>query len=121
MKSHWMEYQGQRIFFADYSNFGNETEAMRREVEQAVDALTKEPAKSVLVLSSFEGTNTSISNLNVIRQTIQRANFAVIKRGLLGVDGVRRIFMTTFSNVLGDTNIAAFSSQEEALDWLIKN
>jgi hypothetical protein len=121
MKSHWMEYQGKRIFFADYSGFGSDSEALRGEVEQAVDLLANEPAKSVLVLSSFEDTISSMGNLNVIRQTVQRANFAVIKRALLGVTGVRRIFLTTFNHVLGDTSVNAFDTQEQALDWLVSS
>jgi hypothetical protein len=121
MKSHWMDYKGKRVFFADYSGFGSETEALRQEVEQAVEVLVKEPAKSVLVISSFEETISSVTNLNVIRQTVQRANYAVLKRALLGVGGVRRIFLTTFNNVLGDTKVAAFDTQEQALDWLVSN
>jgi hypothetical protein len=119
MKSQWIEHQGQRIFYADYSGFGDDTQALRQEVEQAVDLLAREPEKSVCVLSNFEETNSSMSNLNTVRQTIQRANSAVIKRALLGVSGGRRIFLTTFSNVFGDTKVKAFDTREQALDWLV--
>jgi hypothetical protein len=119
MKSRWIEYQGKRVFFADYSGFGTDTEFLCQEVTLAVDELVKQPPKSVLVMSSFEDTVASMGNMNVLRTIIARANFAVIKRALLGVTGTRRIFMTTFSNVLGNTRVAAFDTQEEALDWLV--
>jgi hypothetical protein len=121
MKSNWIDYKGKRIFFADYSGFGNDSEALQKEVEQAIDTIAKESTKSVLVLSSFEETVSSVSNLNVIRHSIHRSNFAVIKRALIGVGGVRRIFLTTFNNVIGDTSVAAFDTKEQALEWLIKS
>ncbi|MBN2388519.1 MAG: hypothetical protein JXB85_15990 [Anaerolineales bacterium] len=120
MKSHWIEHKGRRIFFADYSDFENDTQALQEEVDQAVDAIAQEAYKSVLVLSSFVGTLETISNLRVVRQAIPRANQAVIKRALLGVSGPRRLFITTFASVLGDTIVKAFDTQIQALDWLVE-
>ncbi|HTX91246.1 MAG TPA: hypothetical protein VMC09_08520 [Anaerolineales bacterium] len=120
MKSHWIDYRGKRIFFADYSGFGNDTAGLQQELDEAVEVLAREPDKSVLVLSNFENTVTTVTNLNAVRHSIQPANKAVIKRAILGVGGVRRMFLTTFSNVLGDTDVAAFDTQEQALVWLTK-
>lgn len=119
MKSHWMEHQGQRIFVADYSGFGDDHAALQAEVEQAISTLAAEPQKSVLVLADFEGTEPSFANLNVIRRLVPRANRAVIKRALLGLSGPSRFFITTFSNVTGETLVMAFASREKALEWLV--
>jgi hypothetical protein len=37
MKSHWIEHKGKSAFFADYSGFGSDFNALRQEVEEAVD------------------------------------------------------------------------------------
>ena len=119
MKSHWIEYKGSRIFYADYTGFGNDNEALYREVEEAVEILAKEPKKSVLVLSDFSDTVETMKNLEVVRQLVKRSNFAVIKRALLGVSGVRRVFITTFANVTGGMKVEGFDNREDALEWLV--
>jgi hypothetical protein len=119
MKSNWIEHQGKRIFFADYSGFGDDSLALHREVEAAIEAIAVEPVKSVLVLVNFEGTHPSIANLNVVRKLVPRANLAVIRRALLGLSGSSRFFITTFANVTGGTPMVAFESREKALEWLI--
>jgi hypothetical protein len=60
-----------------------------------------------------------MNNLNTVRQLVRRSNSAVIKRALLGVGGIRRIFITTFSSVTGDTLVEGFDDRKTALDWLI--
>lgn len=121
MKSHWIEHKGRRIFFADYSGFGTDSDALRQEVEDAVAVIAAEPEKSVLVLSDLTGTVESTTNMRIIRQVVPRANRAVVKRALLGFSGSRRILLTLFANVLGDTRVAAFDDKETALDWLVKD
>ncbi len=121
MKSRWIDYKNRRIFFADYTDFGNDSEGLRAEVAEAVDTIAREPSKSVLVLSDFSGTVETMKNLDVVRQLVKRSNAAVIKRALLGISGIRSIFMTTFSNVTGGVKMEAFDNREAAMDWLIKS
>lgn len=119
MKSTWIEHQGKRIFYADYSGFGSDSVALQQEVNEAVNAISSEPENSVLVLVNFEDTDTSMANLAVIRKLIARANRAVTRRALLGLSGSRRFFITTFANVTGNTLVMAFDTREKALDWLV--
>jgi hypothetical protein len=119
MKSTWIEYQGKRIFYADYSGFGSDSLALHQEVEEAVNVISSEPENSVQVLVNFEDTDTSMANLNVMRTLVGRANRAVTKRALLGLGGSRRFFITTFANVTGNTLLMAFDTRQKALDWLV--
>lgn len=119
MKSHWIEHQGKRIFFADYSGFGEGGPSLRAELKSAVETIAKEPEKSVLVLANFEGTEASMSNLKVLRQFAPKSKHAVRKRAILGVSGTRRFFITTLGHVIGNAPMEAFDSQEQALDWLV--
>jgi hypothetical protein len=119
MKSQWIEHKGKRIFFADYSGFGQDPEGLRKEMEPAVNLIAVEPSRSVRVLVNFEGTVETRANLDVVRMLTSRSNHAVLKRALLGVHGVRRLFITTFGNVIQGTHVKAFDSREKALDWLV--
>ncbi len=119
MKSQWIECDGKRVFFANYTGFGSDSDALYQEVKQATDTIAREPPKSVLVLSDFTGTVETLKNLDVMRQLIKHANPSVLKRALLGLGGVRRLFITTFSNVTGGTKVEAFDNREDALAWLV--
>jgi hypothetical protein len=119
MKSLWIDHKGKRIFYADYSGFGSDNNALDQEVDEAVSVISREPENSVLVLVNFENTDASMANLAVMRKLVMRANQAVFKRALLGVSGSRRFFITTFANVTGGTQIMAFDTREKALDWLV--
>jgi hypothetical protein len=119
MKSHWIEHQGKRIFYADYSGLGSDTSALHQEVSEAVEMLSREPEKSVLVLVNFEATEASMANLAVMRKLVPRSNRAVIKRALLGVSGSRRFFITTFAAVTGGMPIVAFDTWDQAAEWLV--
>ncbi len=121
MKSCWITYKDKRVFFADYSGFGSDSDALAAEVSQAIDTIALEPQKSVLVLSDFTGTTETIKNLDIVRRLVKHSNAAVIKRALLGLGGVRQVFITTFGNVLGGMKVQAFDSREEALDWLVRD
>jgi hypothetical protein len=72
-----------------------------------------------LVLSDFSNTVETMKNLDVVRHLVQRSNPAVIKRALLGVGGIRRVFITTFTNVTGGMKVEAFDQREDALEWLV--
>jgi len=84
MKSLWIEHEGKRIFYADYSGFGSDHLALQQEADEAVGVIAGEPDKSVLVLVSFENTDASMSNQSVICKLITRANHVVLKRALGG-------------------------------------
>jgi hypothetical protein len=46
MKSDWIDYQGSRVFIAEYCHFGDDSQALRREVAEAVQTLAKQPEAS---------------------------------------------------------------------------
>jgi hypothetical protein len=121
MQSQWIEHKGTRIFYANYSGFGDNIVAFEQEIKDASEILATQPAKSVFVLSNTEGNSTTYAHLNILRKYIPTTNPAVIKRAMLGITATQKIFVTTFANTFGDVRSQAFSSQEEALDWLVKD
>jgi hypothetical protein len=120
LKSHWIEHQGRRVFYADYSGFGDNLELLQEEMEPVIQLLSELPAKSVDVVANFEGTDSSIPTINLLKRLLPRANPAVRKRAILGVTGSKRFLQTTLLTVTGNTTIHLFDNLELALEWLSK-
>jgi len=118
MKSHWIEHNGKRIFYADYSGFGDDTQQLKQEMEPAIQLISEQPPNSVLVLANLEGLDSSITTMNLLREMLPLANTAILKRAVLGISGSRRFLQTTMLNVTGNTSVKLFTSRELALDWL---
>lgn len=119
MKSHWMEHNGRQVFYADYSGFGSNAEALYQEAEEAIGFLSQQPSKSTLVLADFAGTAASVVSSDVFRKLLPKSNQAVIKRAVIGLSAAGRIFMNTLSNVTGGMPVRAFDSEQAALNWLM--
>ena len=121
MKSHWIEHQGKRIFYADYSSFGDDADALYQEAEPAIQTLAAEPEKSALVIANFEGTNSSIMNSDVFKQLLPKSNPSVKRRAFLGMGGAKKFFLTTLNSLMSGSRGLAFDSLDQALEWIIKD
>lgn len=119
MKSHWVEHKGKRVFMAEYSNFGMNSAALQQEVNEILAVLQNQPPNSVLVIANVVGTTASVDNIRVLKNTLQKSNTWVRKRGVIGVSRIQRYFMDIFNELAGSAHFEIFSTQEEALDWIV--
>ena len=119
MKSHWIEYKGKRVFIAEYSNFGTDTNALFTESSEILQVITKEPPNSILIVSNLNGTVATPANLDVFRNTLPTSNHFIKKRAAIGITGLRRTFLDIINKLTGKNTYRAFDSLEEALDWLV--
>lgn len=119
MKSHWVEHKGKRVFMAEYSDFGMDSAALQQEVTEILAELEKQPPNSVMVISNVVGTTASMDNIRVLRSTLQKSNTWVRKRGLIGLSRIQQYFVEIFNELAGSAKLEAFSSREEALDWIV--
>ena len=121
MKSHWITHQGQRIFYADYSNFGTDMSALKLELDAVVGTVAQEPLASVKVLNNVQGTTGAPGATAMLRETVSKTNPHVRKRAVIGLGGVRRGLLDIINVFTGRGTIHAFDTQQEALDWLVKD
>ncbi len=121
MKSHWIEHKGKRVFIAEYSGFGSDSAALRREADEIIAALQKEPPNSVLAVSNVAGTTASMDNLKVLKSILPHTNQQVRKRCAVGASGMRWYFIETFNELTGQAKLKAFASMQEALDWIVED
>jgi hypothetical protein len=121
MKSHWITHQGQRIFYADYSNFGTDMDALRAELDAVVAAVSTEPPASVVVLNNVQGSTSAPGVTALLRETVTKTNPYVRKRAVIGLGGIRRGLLDIINVFTGRGTIHAFDDQTSALDWLVRD
>ena len=116
MKSHWVEHKGKRVLIAEYSHFGLDSEALKKEADASIEILLKEPDNSVLVISNMEGTNASLANVQILMDILPISNQFVRKRCAVGVTVMGWSFIESFNKLTGKAQIKSFDTFEEALD-----
>jgi hypothetical protein len=121
MKSHWITQQGQRIFYADYSNFGTDMDALKTELSAVVDAVSKEPPASVMILNNVQGSASAPGATALLRETVTKTNPYVRKRAVIGLGSIRRGLLDIINVFTGRGTIHAFDDERSALDWLTKD
>lgn len=89
-------------------------------MEPAIKLLAEQPEKSVDVLANFEGTDSSMATINLLKRLLPLSNQAVRKRAILGVTGAKRFLQTTLLTVTGNTTVQLFDTEVQALEWLTK-
>jgi hypothetical protein len=117
MKSKWIEYNGKKILYQDFSNHFYNTNATKEELEQVEAIVLGEPENSVLVISNF--TNTEITNalMPILNDASKITKSHVLKTATIGVSGFKRILGDLLSRITGQP-IMYFMDETEAKKWL---
>jgi hypothetical protein len=117
MKSKWIEYNGKKILYQDFSNLFFNTNAVKEELEQVKEIVLGEPENSVLVISNF--TNTEITNelMPIMNDASKITKSHVCKTATVGVTGMKRTLGDLLSRITGQSLIY-FTNEEEAKEWL---
>ena len=120
MKSKWIEYNGKKILYQDFSNLFFNTKAIQEELAQVQEIVMGEPENSVLIISDF--TNTEITNelMPILNEASRRTKPHVRKTATLGITDVKRTLGDLLSRITGQS-ILYFANDKEAKDWLTKD
>ena len=57
MRSNWIEYNGKKIFYQDFSKLFYNSAAVKQELTEVEKVVSAQPLNSALVLSDFRDTN----------------------------------------------------------------
>lgn len=119
MKSKWIEYDGKKILYQDFSNLFFNTKAIKEELEQVETIVLGEPENSVLIVSNF--TNTEITNelMPILNEASKVTKSHVLKTAVIGVTGFKRTLGDLLSRITGQS-LMYFTSEIEAKEWLTK-
>ena len=115
MKSGPIDYQGLRIFYADYSGFGRDLEALRAEID-SFDAIV-EREENALVLVDIRDTVTSSEVVSLMKESNARTKGHVARIAVVGVGGIQRVLAQAVARFTGEP-LALFSDVDAAKQWL---
>ena len=121
MKSHWVEHKGKRVFIAEFSGFGMDFTALRKEADDIIATLQKEPRNSVRSISNVNDTTAIAETISTLKKIMPATNKHVLKRCVIGVQGIRRYLVSAFNQIAGKAKLNVFSTLEEALDWIVED
>jgi len=117
MKSGWRTHKGVRIFYADYSHFGRDINALRVEVDDADSAIEQAPHDSARVLVDIRNTVTSTDVVSLFKESTARTKGHVLRTAIVGVTGVQKVLVAAVARFSRET-LHVFNQTEEAMEWL---
>lgn len=119
MKSHWLEYKGNKILLIDVANLNHDSETLKEELTAVVVLLGLEKKKSVLAVADLR--NTHLNN-NVLLTLMSNAPLAApyFRKSALVIEPnhARRILLDSLGQFVGHLP-KRFETLEEAQEWLI--
>ena len=123
MKSQWLEYQGKRILYMDLSGFQEDIQAFEAELNEVVATIGQEmysqPEHSVPILVDLRNTAMTQKVQTLISDRITDTRKYVLRTAVIGMTGIRRMFLDFFSRLAG-SDTAAFDELETAKHWLVR-
>lgn len=120
MRSVWIDHNGKRIFYQDFSkNFYN-APAVKKELAEVQKVVTAEPRDSVLVLSDFRDTNVGNELLSSMNEASNATKAYVHKTAVLGVTGMKRKLADLLTALTGQP-LKYFDDIEAAKNWLVED
>lgn len=76
MKSKWIEYNGKRVLYQDFSNNFFNQKAVIEELSQVQNLVTSQPENSVLILSNFSNTEITANLMPLLNRVSQQNQIA---------------------------------------------
>jgi hypothetical protein len=115
----WKDYKGKRVMCADFRGCQSESDMLNQLDE--VSRLVSAAATRLLLLSNFEGTSASPKFMERSKQAGKEVlSFKVKKHAVVGISGLKIILFQAFLKFTGDKNTQAFSTETQALEWLVQ-
>ena len=120
MRSEWIEHNGKKIFYQDFSkNFYNSA-AVKAELTEVQKVVMSQPLDSTLVLSDFRDTNVGSDLLSVMNAASAATKAYVHKTAVLGVSGMKRKLADLLTAITGQP-LKYFDDMESAKNWLVED
>jgi hypothetical protein len=120
VKSRWIDYKGTRIFYVDFSNFRQNRDPLKAELEAMSSVVRQEPESSVLGLVDLRNTFLSTATTLLIQNYAWRLGRHIHNAAVI-VDTVnypKTVIVNSITRV-GGKEVVLFDNVEEAKDWLV--
>lgn len=120
MRSHWIEHNGRKIFYQDFSKLFFNAAAVKAELDEVQKIVKAEPKDSVLVLTDMRDTNVGSDLLPAMNAASAATKEYVRKTAVLGVVGVKRKLADLLTSLTGQP-LKYFDDIESAKRWLTED
>jgi len=120
MRSNWLEHQGRKILYQDFSKQFYNSAAVKEELDQVQKIVIAEPLNSVRVLSDFRDTNVGSDLLTAMNSASAATKAHVLKTAVLGVTGMKRKLADLLTALTGQP-LKYFDDIESAKNWLAED
>ena len=115
MKSHTFDYKGLRMFYADYSGYGRDMDALKTEVD-AFDSMV-EQHENALVLVDIRNTVTSSEVVSLMKESTARTKGHVARTAVVGVSGIQKVLAQAVARFAREP-LMLFNDVDSAKEWL---
>jgi hypothetical protein len=119
MRSKWIEHNGIKLFYQDFSNLGASVNAVLEELKEVEVIVIAEPYNSVRVLADFRNTEVNFAMMDALQTGSKMTKNHVHKTAVLGVTGTKRVLANILMRATGQ-KLEAFEDEEAAKNWLAK-
>jgi hypothetical protein len=113
----WVDYKGKRILYADYRESGSLNNLLQ--ILDNVIGIAR-TTHNVLLISNFEGETAYPQFIERIKLWGKdQCQKNIVKSAVIGISGIKMVYYNTYVIITGDKKTKAFSSYNNALDWLV--
>ena len=120
MRSQWIEHNGKKIFYQDFSKLFYNSTAVKVELEEVQKVVKAEPKNSVLVLTDMRDTNVGSDLLPSMNAASAATKEYVLKTAVLGVTGAKRKLADLLTALTGQS-LKYFDEIDSAKRWLTED
>ena len=117
MRSNWIEHQGKKIFYQDFSKHFYNSAAVKTELAEVQKVVMSQPQNSVLVLTDMRDTNVGSDLIPAMNAASVATKNHVRKTAVLGVSGMKRKLADLLTAITGQ-QLKYFDDIESAKNWL---
>jgi len=115
-----INYKGKTILCMDIAGLqSKDKKDFLEHTEQAKGIISKQPPKSLLVITKVVNTGFDTEVVNIIKEYAQHNTPYVKASAVVGVEGWSKIILTAVKTITGRDFYLA-DTMEEAQDWLVK-
>ena len=112
-------HEGKNFIYLDFSEL-NASDELLSLIEEIKPVIAQYPEKSLYTISNFEGIKLDSLPKQVVADYMKH-NAPYVRYGaIIGMDGVKRLFVNTLMKMSGRKNIYIAFSKEQAIEWLLK-
>ena len=115
----FIEYNGQKILFVDFSNFENTDQFLKQmhKVDEKIHELIKTNQKDILLFTDINNSQINNAVLSKLKEVGKLGKPILKKSALIGITGAKKTLLNIINMITKMPN-KAFDTKNEAFDWL---